>query len=129
MQQLQETNLAWSLIEAVKPELDARERNHVFISVGAGDAFTAVRILIKLIDTKGICLQTHLVKLCAAWLEAYQLHEDHAQLAALIDGIAVTAASLRTEPIVRALTRTRSSAALAIASSACLDRGVTARAG
>ncbi|MUL68185.1 hypothetical protein BOO86_27190 [Mycobacterium sp. CBMA 234] len=85
---VQEANLAWSLIEAVKPQLDERERNHVFISVGAGDSFTAIRILVKLIAVKQIPLQPQVIQLCATWLEAYALHEDHERLQLLIEGFA-----------------------------------------
>lgn len=68
MQHVQETNLAWSLIDVAKPELDARERNHVFISVGAGDSFTSIRILLKLIAVKRIPVKAELVQLCDTWL-------------------------------------------------------------
>jgi hypothetical protein len=89
MQHIQETNLAWSLIEAAKPHLDARQCNHVFISVGAGDSFTAIRIPLKLIDTKKIPLPARLVQLCTGWLQAYLLHEDHERLRILIEGLEV----------------------------------------
>lgn len=85
---LPEANLAWSLIEIAKPRLTAHECNHVFVSVGAGDAFTAIRILLKLIAVKQIPLQPAVVQGCATWLEAYVLHEDHQQLRQLIDGFA-----------------------------------------
>lgn len=85
---VRETDLAWSLIEAAKRGLDERERNHVFICVGAGDAFTAIRIMVKLIALKRIPLESELVQLCATWLEAYALHEDHPQLQLLIHDIA-----------------------------------------
>lgn len=86
---VRETNLAWSLIGAAKPELDERERSHVFICIGAGDAFTAIRILVKLIAVKQILVQPQLIQLCVTWLEAYALHEDHDQLRLLIEGFAV----------------------------------------
>lgn len=89
MQHVQEVNLAWSLIEAAKPRLDARECNHVFVSVGAGDSFTAIRILVKLIAVKGIRLKPQLAQLCITWLEAYASHEDHELLHLLIEGFAV----------------------------------------
>lgn len=88
MQHVQETKLAWSLIEAAKPQLDVRERHHVFVSVGGGDSFTAIRILLKLIAVKEICLHPHLVQLCTTWLEAYVLHEDYECLRLLIEGFA-----------------------------------------
>lgn len=50
-----------SLIDAAKPELDARESTHVFVSIGAGDAFTAIRILFELIAFKKIPLPSCLV--------------------------------------------------------------------
>jgi hypothetical protein len=86
MQHVQETNLAWSLIEAAKPQLNVRERQHVFVSVGGGDSFTAIRILLKLIAVKDICLHPHLVQLCTTWLDAYALHEDYECLRLLIEG-------------------------------------------
>lgn len=91
MQYSTEANLAWSLIDAAKPALDARERNHVFVSVGAGDSFTAMRILLKLIATKQIALQLSLIQSCAKWLDAYALHEDHERLRQLIECFAVRA--------------------------------------
>lgn len=92
---LTEANLAWSLIDVAKPQLTAHERNHVFVSVGAGDTFTAIRILLKLIAVKGIPLQPSLVQRCVTWLEAYVLHEDHERLRQLIDGFSTA----RTVPV------------------------------
>jgi hypothetical protein len=130
MQHLQEANLAWSLIEAAKPELAPRERNHVFISVGAGDSFTAIRILLKLIAVKQIPLSPRLVQLCNTWLKAYALHEDYEPLQLIIDGLKMTGTDLRPRAaIVRSLKCKRNSAALAMAADAYYDPGVAARAG
>ena len=89
MQYLQEADLAWSLIEAAKPGLDIRERHHVFVSVGAGDSFTTIRILVKLIADKRIALQPSLIQSCTKWLDAYALHEDHERLRRLVEDFAV----------------------------------------
>lgn len=114
MQHVQESNLAWSLIEAAKPQLDARERNHVFVSVGAGDSFTAIRILLKLIAVKGICLHLGLVQLCTTWLEAYVLHEDHECLRLLIAGFTVPVTTRRSLAISGSLTASKPPSALVI---------------
>lgn len=114
MQQVQEANLAWSLIDAAKPSLDARERNHVFVSIGAGDSFTAIRILLKLIAGKRIPLQPRLVQLCDAWLEAYVLHEDYERLRFLVGGLTFTSACLRSLSHVRLLTCTKNTGELAV---------------
>jgi hypothetical protein len=47
VQNVQETNLAWALIEVVKPHLNVVERNYVFVTTGAGDTFAAIHQLLK----------------------------------------------------------------------------------
>jgi hypothetical protein len=85
----QETNLAWALIEAVKPQLKAVERNHVFVILGAGDTFIAIRLLLKLVAAKQILLRPHLAEQCSTWLDAYALHEEQENLRRLIEGLLI----------------------------------------
>ncbi len=73
---MQETKLAWALAEAVKPHLSANERDHVYVSIGAGDTFAAIRHLFKMAAIKGIHLRGDLVQHCTTWLNAYGGHED-----------------------------------------------------
>jgi hypothetical protein len=42
-----EADLAWALSLAVKPQLNVGERNHIFVAIGAGDTFAAIRSLLK----------------------------------------------------------------------------------
>jgi hypothetical protein len=70
---VQETNLAWAVVEAAKPYLSARDRNHVFVAVGAGDTFRTIRLLLKLASTKQIPLPAELVQRCTTWLDTYGL--------------------------------------------------------
>ena len=37
------TNLAWALADAAKPHLNAAERSDVYMSIGAGETFTAIK--------------------------------------------------------------------------------------
>jgi hypothetical protein len=129
MQHIQETNLAWSLIEAAKAQLDARERNHVFVSVGAGDAFSAIRILLKLIAIKQIPLPGWLAELCSRWLEAYVLHGDHRRLRSLIGDLAVTDTNPRSRAIARSMTCARKPVALTFSADGYHDRGAAPRSG
>jgi hypothetical protein len=64
-------------MEAAKPQMNAGERNYVFVTIGAGDTFTAIRSLINLAGAKRIPLHPHLVQLCAAWLRGYAFHDEH----------------------------------------------------
>ena len=86
---VQEADLAWALIEVAKPHMNAGERNFVFVAVGAGDTFAAIRSLINLIAVKRIPLRPHLLQLCTAWLDAYTLHDAHEQLRRVIEGFLV----------------------------------------
>jgi len=82
---VQEADLAWALIEAAKPHMNAGERNYVFVTVGAGDTFAAIRSLINLVAAKRIPLRPHLIQLCTTWLDAYTLHDAHEHLRRLIE--------------------------------------------
>jgi hypothetical protein len=84
VQNLQETNLAWALIEAAKPRLNARECNDVFVVIGAGDTFAAIRRLFKLVVIKQIPLHADLVRRCSTWLDTYSSHEEEQHLRRLV---------------------------------------------
>jgi hypothetical protein len=64
VQNVQETDLAWALIEVAKPHLNRLERNYAFVTTGAGDTFAAIHHLLKLIAVKGNPLSPSLVRLC-----------------------------------------------------------------
>jgi hypothetical protein len=87
MQNVQETDLAWALIEVAKPHLNRLERNYAFVATGAGDTFAAIHHLLKLIAAKGIPLPPSLVRLCVTWLDSYASHEEEPYLRRLIEGL------------------------------------------
>jgi hypothetical protein len=66
--------------------MSAGERNYVFVTVGAGDMFAAIRTLINLIAAKRIPLRPHLVQLCSTWLDAYTFHDEYERLRRVIEG-------------------------------------------
>jgi hypothetical protein len=82
---VQETDLAWALAEAVTPHLSAIERNHVFMAIGAGESFAAIRGLFKSVAVKRIALRPDLVQQCITWLHAYVGHMDERYLRRLIE--------------------------------------------
>ncbi|AGB22386.1 hypothetical protein Mycsm_02018 [Mycobacterium sp. JS623] len=79
-----EASLAWTLADAVKPYLSGIERNHVFMAIGAGETFAAVRGMVKSVAVKRITLRPDLVQECITWLQAYVGHEDEQYLRRLI---------------------------------------------
>ena len=81
-----EANLAWALAEAAKPHLCGGERNAVYVAIGTGERFAAIRQLIRTIAVKQIPLRADLVQRCLTWLHAYAGHEDEADLRHHIEG-------------------------------------------
>ena len=80
MQNAKETNLAWALVETVRPHLSDQERCHIFVSIGAGDTFVAISQLLKVISAKEIPLRVDLVWRCITWLDTYGLHVEAQRL-------------------------------------------------
>jgi hypothetical protein len=97
---VQETALAWALAEAVKPHLSAIERNHVFMAIGAGETFAAIRGLVKSVAVKRIALRPDLVQQCMTWLHGYVGHKDERYLRRLVEDYLVPC-SLRIPTTVR----------------------------
>jgi hypothetical protein len=104
VQNIQETSLAWALIDTAKSHLNVGERNHVFTTVGAGDPFAAIVHLLKLIATKHIVLHPQLVQQCKAWIDAYALHEEQVRLRHLIQGFLIpdSIRALTAAPVTKA---------------------------
>lgn len=69
--------------------MNAGERNFVFVTLGAGDTFAAIRSLINLVAAKRIPLRPQLTQLCAMWLEGYAFHDAHEQLRRVIADFAM----------------------------------------
>jgi hypothetical protein len=72
---MHEADLAWTLALAVKPHLDTVERNDIFVALGAGDTFSAMRRLLRLVAVKKICIGQELVPQCISWLEGHIQHD------------------------------------------------------
>jgi hypothetical protein len=85
VQKAAEIKLAWALIDVVKPHLNIHERDIVFVTIGAGDTFAAIRQLLGLVAAKQIALRPHLVHLCATWLDAYVGHDQEQCLRRVIE--------------------------------------------
>jgi hypothetical protein len=80
-----EANLAWAVAEAARPYLDAVERDAVFVAIGAGDTFAAIRGLLRSVEIKRIPLGLDLLQQCRTWLRGYGGHDDERHLRRLIE--------------------------------------------
>jgi len=89
---IQETTLAWALAEAAKPHLSTAERDDVYVAIGTGENFAAIRQLITWIVAKRIALPGVLLEWCTTWLRDYVGHEDEHHLHHLIEYIRIRSA-------------------------------------
>ena len=80
-----EAKLAWAVAEAAKPYLNAVERDAVFVAIGAGDTFAAIRGLLRSVEIKRIPLGLDLLQQCRTWLRGYGGHDDERHLRRLIE--------------------------------------------
>jgi hypothetical protein len=80
-----EADLAWAVAEAAKPYLNAVERNAVFVAIGAGDTFAAIRGLLRSVEINRIPLGLDLLQQCRMWLRGYGGHDDERHLRRLIE--------------------------------------------
>jgi hypothetical protein len=122
VQNVGETDLAWALIDATKSSLNTRERNVVFVSVGAGDTFATIRTLLKLIAAKRIPLPPYLAQMCAIWLDAYALHAEHEYLRSLVEDFLMPDNIQASTAISRPSTRPMRGALITLTSQFCTRR-------
>ena len=66
-----EANLAWALSLAVKPHVDAVERNDIFVAIGAGDTLAAIRESYQMGCHQRNSDGPDLARRCVLWLDAY----------------------------------------------------------
>jgi hypothetical protein len=125
VQTVQEAKLAWALIEAAKPHMNPGERNYVFVTVGAGDTFAAIRSLINLVGAKRIPLHPHLVHLCAAWLHGYAFHDEHEALRGVVEDV-LRANTIQVSPASRRLSTAKPPPLLTVRSKLRASRSATA---
>jgi hypothetical protein len=94
---VREADLAWALAEATKPHLNTVERSHVYVAIGVGETFAAIKYLIALAAGKRIALPAELVQLCQRWLDVHIGQEDERYLRRHIEQVLIPYA-LRSKP-------------------------------
>lgn len=84
---ISDEDMAWSLVDAVKPNLTDHERTHVFIELGCGESYLAItRILTALMSTRMAVPEGTLSEL-ADWLNGYAGSPIEPQLRMMVDVI------------------------------------------
>jgi hypothetical protein len=68
---LDERQLAWALAEISKPVVVAEERHEIFVTLGVGDYFGAIRLLMNVIHRDDIPMSPDLIADFTSWLTRY----------------------------------------------------------
>lgn len=84
MDRAQETNLAWSLIEVVKPVLPAQARVWLCAKIGAGDQVEAINELLAVLADRSVELPQPLWAPLADWMSGYLGSDSEPRLRALL---------------------------------------------
>jgi hypothetical protein len=84
MNRAQETTLAWSLIDAVKPVLAPQARVWLCAKIGAGDQVGAINELLGVLADRGVELPQMLWAPLADWMSGYLGSESEPGIRALL---------------------------------------------
>jgi hypothetical protein len=83
------TGLAWELADAAKPCLDRKQRNQVYIDIGVGDVYSAVKFLLQTVVQSQVSVGSETVRKLNLWVASYRDHPDEARLLDLIGRVTV----------------------------------------
>lgn len=82
-----EIDLAWSLANTAAVYLDTAGRHDLYITLGVGETFAAISLLIAVIAREKAQLPADLITNLMCWLDIYAGHEDEPRLRTLIEQI------------------------------------------
>jgi hypothetical protein len=89
--------LAWELAATARPHLSRVDADHIHITLGIGETFTAIDALITVIARNHISLSDDLVATTATWLDCYRGQDAEPRLRHLLTEV-ITAASQQEMP-------------------------------
>jgi hypothetical protein len=74
------SDLAWELADAVGPLLADRDRAQIYATVGSGESYTAIGIVLQTVAQRSLSLPPELITKLADWLDAYEHSDDALRL-------------------------------------------------
>jgi hypothetical protein len=97
--------LAWELAATARPYLSRVDADHIYITLGIGETFTAIDALITAIARNQIPLSDDLVGTTASWLDCYLGQDAEPRLRHLLTEV-IAAASYQQMPAAHERTGT-----------------------
>jgi hypothetical protein len=84
-----DTELAWELADAAKPCLDRKQRNQVYIAIGVGDVYSAVKFLLQTVVQSQVSVGSETLRKLNLWVASYRDYPDEARLRDLIGRVTI----------------------------------------
>lgn len=84
---ISDEDMAWSLIDAVGSCLADYERTAVFVELGCGESYLAIRRIIAALLSTRMALPLAILPMLAGWLNSYAGHPEEPQLRMMLDVI------------------------------------------
>lgn len=81
------TDLAFELADAISPLLTERDRDQLYATVGSGDSYTAIDIVLQTVARQGSPIPSELIAKVTSWLDAYTHSDDALRLHELLQAI------------------------------------------
>jgi len=82
-----ELDLAWVLANTAAVYLDSAGRHDLYITLGVGETFAAISLLIAVIARERAQLPADLIANLMRWLDIYAGHKDEPRLRTLVEQI------------------------------------------
>ena len=95
---MQDQDLAWALADIADPQCRCEERHYIYVAIGVGDTFSAIRALVMVIVREGLSLPLDLVAELPSWLNAHSHNESEPHLRALVAMLKCRPPSLPSPP-------------------------------
>ena len=86
---MSDAEVVWELADTARGHLDVTERNEIYMAIAVGDAFWAIRVLLRTVVRFEIGVRADLLPKLLRWVTAYRDHPEQGHLRHLIGRVRI----------------------------------------
>jgi hypothetical protein len=86
---MSDAELAWELADTARGHLDATQRNEIYMAIAVGDAFWAIRLLLRTVVRFELGVGADLLPKLLGWVTSYRDHPEQGHLRHLIGRVRI----------------------------------------
>jgi hypothetical protein len=86
---MSDAELAWELADTARGHLDATQRNEIYMAIAVGEAFWAIRLLLRAVVRFELGVRADLVPKLLGWVTSYRDHPEQGHLRHLIGRVRI----------------------------------------